>query len=222
MNGANGTMTKEAAREMISGALMSDDPQAFFRSVDDNHPCAPYLAPLLALRGVPQNPEYHPEGDAFEHTMLVLERAARERSRAQQPHMFMMSALTHDLGKAECTRRNEKGAWASIGHDTVGAKIAFRWLQSLGYPVEEAMYSNNMCRLHMRVHQCYRDHMKLKKTEKLFMEAYYPEDLILLAACDTGGKGDGIAVEEEAYLRERLRECRLRRNKTGKTAPKEE
>lgn len=74
---------------------------------------------LLALRGVAQNPKYHPEGDAFTHTILVMNQAARLRTQARCPFAFMLVALCHDYGKAVCTAEKD-GKIVSYGHEKRG------------------------------------------------------------------------------------------------------
>jgi len=57
---------------------------------------AAILPELLALRGCPQVPHYHPEGDVWEHTLLVLE--ALDKSDKASPALAW-AALLHDIGK---------------------------------------------------------------------------------------------------------------------------
>ncbi|MEP6914229.1 MAG: polynucleotide adenylyltransferase [Acidobacteriota bacterium] len=76
---------------------------------------------LKALVGCPQEPEWHPEGDVWVHTLLVIDRA-RERiddlARAQQITV-MLGALCHDLGKPSTTAFTD-GRIRSIDHEQAG------------------------------------------------------------------------------------------------------
>lgn len=72
---------------------------------------ARHLPELHAVDGIPQDPEWHPEGDVFTHTLLVVDRAAEI---ARRPHpefdeagrlALLLGALCHDLGKAGTTER---------------------------------------------------------------------------------------------------------------------
>ncbi|MBC8327211.1 MAG: hypothetical protein H8E31_00515 [Planctomycetes bacterium] len=58
---------------------------------------------LAALRGVPQDPVWHPEGDVFRHTALCLDAAVRIRGEMADPWVEMLGVLCHDLGKATTT-----------------------------------------------------------------------------------------------------------------------
>ena len=76
---------------------------------------------IHSLIGVPQDPEWHPEGDVFVHTKLVIDRARElieELSYARQVTV-MLAALAHDFGKPSTTQFLE-GRWRSRGHEEAG------------------------------------------------------------------------------------------------------
>lgn len=98
---------------------------------------------LDALRGVPQDPSWHPEGDVWVHTCMVVDEAAHLRigdhashgtaTREQYDHdlALMFGALCHDLGKPATTERGEDGHIRSRAHDTAGVDIAREFLSRL-------------------------------------------------------------------------------------------
>ena len=67
----------------------------------------------------------------------------------------MLAALCHDLGKAVSTKKNDKGAWASVGHEHTGVPLLKDMLARLGVAKSVIAYVQNMCALHMRVHTSY-------------------------------------------------------------------
>jgi tRNA nucleotidyltransferase (CCA-adding enzyme) len=79
---------------------------------------APELVPLA---DTPQEPEWHPEGDVWIHTMLTIDRAVAEIADLDPPRALtvMLAALCHDLGKPPTTRF-EDGRWRSRGHEEAG------------------------------------------------------------------------------------------------------
>ena len=81
-------------------AMASDAPDVFFDVLRRADALRPWFGELAALIGVPQPPRYHPEGDAYTHSMRVLHAAAQKKARALRPEAFVFAALTHDLGKA--------------------------------------------------------------------------------------------------------------------------
>ncbi len=93
-----------------------------------------FLPEIEALRGVPQDPEWHPEGDVFVHTLLALDRAAAmapEDPAARRVLMF--ATLCHDFGKPAATRR-QPGRITASGHDAAGAPLARSFLERLRAP----------------------------------------------------------------------------------------
>jgi tRNA nucleotidyltransferase (CCA-adding enzyme) len=76
---------------------------------------------LHALSGVPQEEEWHPEGDVDIHTWLALDRARELISDLSYPKQVtvMLATLCHDLGKPSTTKF-EEGRIRSRGHDEAG------------------------------------------------------------------------------------------------------
>ena len=77
---------------------------------------------INALIDVPQDPEWHPEGDVFVHTRLTVDQARQsidDLSYARQVTV-MLAALAHDFGKPATTEFLE-GRWRSRGHEAAGA-----------------------------------------------------------------------------------------------------
>lgn len=108
---------------------------------------------VAALRGTPQEPEWHPEGDVFVHTQHCLDalvslegwRSAEERRRC----LLTLAVLAHDFGKPGTTSRaDRRGAlrWISPGHEAAGGPLAAAFLQRIGAPLE---FTDPICALVM-------------------------------------------------------------------------
>ncbi|MCL2623604.1 MAG: HD domain-containing protein [Planctomycetaceae bacterium] len=97
--------------------------------------CFPELA---ALRGTPQHPRWHREGDVFEHIALVVDQAARIASEKydneQNRVTLMFAALLHDVGKPLTLLEREPGVWLSPGHPEAGVPLAQRFLETMKAP----------------------------------------------------------------------------------------
>ncbi|MGU9951018.1 MAG: multifunctional CCA addition/repair protein [Gammaproteobacteria bacterium WSBS_2016_MAG_OTU1] len=92
---------------------------------------AQIMPEVAALDGVAERLDYHPEGDTFVHTMMVVDAAADLQLSA--PEVF--AALLHDIGKAKTP--------ASVlpshhGHEARGAKLATAMCERLVAPNEFA------------------------------------------------------------------------------------
>ena len=93
----------------------------------------PRLFPELdALVGCPQEPEWHPEGDVWVHTLLVIDQARRQIDDLAYPQQVavMLAALCHDLGKPATTAVID-GRIRSIDHEEQGVPPATALLDRL-------------------------------------------------------------------------------------------
>ncbi len=96
---------------------------------------------LAALAGLPQDPEWHPEGDVFAHVGYCLdalvELPAWTTAEADRRALLFFAVLAHDLGKAVRTVRADRegvSRWTSPGHDQAGGPIAEAFLARIGAP----------------------------------------------------------------------------------------
>ena len=197
-------------REGLLAALLDDArPSAYLRGLLASGEMAEILPELAACVGVPQNPAHHPEGDVFEHTMLVVDCAAALRNRAENPLAFMLAALAHDLGKAVATRIQPDGKITAYGHEVSGLPLCRSMLGRLNCDAALIDLVEIMVWLHMRPNILAKCRSKKKKTRQLFDLSLCPEDLILLSRADASGKLDAPYDEAlEAFLRQRLEDYR--------------
>jgi tRNA nucleotidyltransferase (CCA-adding enzyme) len=94
---------------------------------------------LERIFGIPQDPEWHPEGDVGVHTMHVLNQAAhiadRDGCTGDDRAVLLFAAMTHDFAKADTTELREKEGklrWTAYGHEPAGGPLAQRFLERIG------------------------------------------------------------------------------------------
>ena len=203
-------ISHERVFEELSKALLkADSPSVFFRELRRMDHLKEFFPEIEACAGVEQNPRFHPEGDVFEHTMLVADCAAALRNRAEWPLGFMLSALLHDLGKCLATEVQEDGRITAYGHEVQGLPLVERQMRRLTNHAKLVRYVLNQTELHMRPNMLAANQSRKKKTRALFDLSVCPEDLILLSRADASGKLDVPYNEEnERFLRERLEDYR--------------
>lgn len=123
----------------------------------------PKLAPeLVPLASTPQDPEWHPEGDVWTHTLLALDQAAPLVADLDRPRALtvMLATLCHDLGKPSTTRL-ERGRMRSPGHEEAGLapteSLLDRWNVHtlLGYDVRAQVLA--LVGNHLKAGQLYDD-----------------------------------------------------------------
>lgn len=86
-----------------------------------------FFPEIARLQGVEQDKVWHPEGDVFEHTCMVVD------SLAGQGAVLVFAGLCHDMGKVETTE-HKAGRIISHGHAAAGAEIARTFMARIGAP----------------------------------------------------------------------------------------
>jgi tRNA nucleotidyltransferase (CCA-adding enzyme) len=88
---------------------------------------------LDALRGVPQDAHWHPEGDVWVHTLMVVDEAAALRRGDEDDLALMFGALCHDMGKPEQTQQSG-GKITARGHEARGIEATVAFLEGMRAP----------------------------------------------------------------------------------------
>ena len=109
------------------------------------------LPEIEAMRGVEQQPEWHPEGDVFIHTRLLLEKMS------EPDRVLVFSALLHDVAKPVTFQRREDGKITFYEHAHIGAEMARAILKRLRFSNQEID----------DVAVCVENHMKFGDVKKM-------------------------------------------------------
>ncbi|MCQ2210290.1 MAG: HD domain-containing protein [Paludibacteraceae bacterium] len=174
--------------ELHKALMKSNKPSIFFKELDKMNGLDYWFKELKDLQGVRQNPEHHPEGDAYVHTLMVLDKAAEVKNSSSEPFSFMLSALCHDLGKSVATDDSDESHITAYEHDSMGVPIAERLLKRLRCSNSEINYVLNMVEYHMMPNMIAKESHKQSKFNKMFSKIKHPKDILLLAKCDHQGR----------------------------------
>lgn len=144
---------------------------------------------LFQLIGCAQSPRNHPEGDVWEHTLLVVDQAARLRASSSNPEALMFAALLHDIGKP-LTSQVKGDKITTYGHDVLGEKLARSFLQELTHNRTLINEVAVLIREHMHPNLLYKDreHVTDKAIRKL-VDRVNLRELLLIAEADLMGRG---------------------------------
>jgi len=141
--------------------LVAQSPSVGLGWLDRLNVDAQLFPEVEALKGVPQEEEWHPEGDVFVHTLLVCDRArelAEDLDYARRVTL-MLAALCHDFGKPSTTEFAE-GRTRSRGHEEAGVAPTLSFLDRLklftleGYDVRAQVVA--LVRDHLKPGEFYR------------------------------------------------------------------
>ncbi len=166
---------------------------------------------LHALVGCPQEPDWHPEGDVWVHTLLVVDQA-RQRiaglDRAAQTTV-MLGALCHDLGKPPTTAFTD-GRIRSLDHEQAGVAPAIAVLDRLnihtidGYDVRRnvlGIVAHHLKPGMFRQAPTVSDGAFRRLAQKVDLEL-----LAVVARSDCEGRGGGFDCSAMDWFLERVRE----------------
>lgn len=150
-----------------------------------------YFPELEVLINCIQEPEYHPEGDVWIHTMMCLDEMARilkeENIKDEYKKLYLFyGILCHDFGKPFCTKE-VNGKITSFKHENLGIEPTISFLSKL---TNEKKFIEIVCSLvknHLAPFQLYLAESSLKAIKRLSLKVNI-EDLCLVCLADCLGR----------------------------------
>ena len=186
----------ERIGEEVTRILTEGGARRGFELLDETGLLAVLLPEVAAMKGTPQSPDYHPEGDVFAHTILLL-------SHLSEPtETLAYGCLLHDIAKPICVRQ-EAGRITFYGHTDKGAEMAEEILKRLKRPRAVSERVSYLVQNHLRHVQA--PQMRLS-TLKRFLREEGIEELLELARIDAlSSNGD---LQYYQFCKERLNELK--------------
>ena len=132
----------ERVREELVRILTEGGARRGFELLDASGMLLDLLPEVAAMKGVAQPPEYHPEGDVWQHTLLLLEQLC------QPTPTLALAALLHDVGKPATFRVADRIRFD--GHVEEGVRLARLILTRLRFSREEIEQVEALIDNHMR------------------------------------------------------------------------
>ena len=152
-----------------------------------------YYPELEKLIGCKQDPEWHPEGDVWNHTLCCLDAFARERDegrgKREEDLVVGLAVLCHDFGKPACTSYDPvKKRIRSLGHDEEGVEPTLSFLRRLTNEERLLKEVPPLVRLHMRPFAMWRDRSSDGAIRRLAAKVVRIDRLLRVAAADDAGR----------------------------------
>jgi putative nucleotidyltransferase with HDIG domain len=193
--------------EINNHILLDEQPSIFLNSIVNTKIFKEYPFNMLyKLKETEQSPIYHPEGNAWNHTMLVVDEAAKLRNKSKDERVFMWAALLHDIGKAETTK-NKKGKITAYNHETVGADLCVKFLQEFTTDDKFIQKVKGLVRWHMQILHVVKD-MPFADIKSMKEETDIRE-VALLGFCDRMGRTNVDTIKEKNNIILFLEKCKL-------------
>lgn len=190
----------------IEACLLNDDaPSVVLRAMRESGELDVYpFSMLKKLKETEQSPVHHPEGNVWNHTLLVVDEAAKRKLESGDPRAFMWAALLHDIGKP-ATTRVRKGRITAYDHDKVGAELAREFLSAF---TGDHMFIEKVAQLvryHMHVlyvvkNLPFKDIAGMKRDSDI-------REVALLCLCDRLGRDGADLKSEEEQVKMFVKMC---------------
>jgi tRNA nucleotidyltransferase/poly(A) polymerase len=154
------------------------------------------LPEISSLKGCQQPPDFHPEGDVFVHTRLMLSLLPENVS---TPLAF--AVLFHDLGKPATMQRDATGRIRFSGHEAVSARMAEEIMRRLRFSNEEIEATVEMVHNHMVFKDVQK--MRVARLKRFMARATFEDELELHRVDCLGSHG---LLDNYEFLKRRREE----------------
>jgi poly(A) polymerase len=188
-------VSRERVRDELTRMLTEGHGRRAFLLLDESGLLQYVLPEISAMKGVEQPPEFHPEGDVFVHTLLLLENLPQPC-----PMTLAWAALLHDVGKPPTFRRAPDRIRFD-DHVQVGVKMAEEICRRLRFSSDETQQILALVDNHMRFGHVHR--MKQSTLKRFLRMPSFDEHLALHRADALASHGDLSTYE---FLQEKRSE----------------
>lgn len=178
------TTSAERIRDELVKMLTEGHAKRAFELMDEAGILPILLPEIAAMKGCEQPPEFHPEGDVYTHTLLMLELM-------EDPSPTLaLGVLLHDVGKPPTQTFEDRIRFNN--HDKVGARMAEKLLRRLRMPRHDIDRVAWMVENHMRV--AVAPEMRESKLKRFVRDEAFPEllELCRLDCLSSHGKVETI------------------------------
>ncbi len=198
-------VSRERIREELVKILTRRNPGNGLRLLSSSGLLEHFLPEVECMHGVRQPPEFHPEGDVFEHTCLVMDTLYGNTDGLYSEELAV-AALLHDVGKPPTYSESDRIRFN--GHDRVGAKMSEGIGRRLRFSKKQIKRISELILEHLK----FKDVFNMRKsTLKRFLSLPYFEEHMQMHLADcmaSHGKTDAydfIREKMEEYGREEIK-----------------
>jgi poly(A) polymerase len=165
------SVSRERVRDELTKMLTEGRARRAFELLDETALLKEVLPEIDRMKGVEQPPQYHPEGDVWTHTLMLLDQLEPDCSMT-----LAWGALLHDVGKPP-TFRVAPDRIRFDGHVEVGVAMAAEICRRFRFSNEESRQILALVQNHMRFADA--EHMKTSTLKRFFRLESFDEHLAL-------------------------------------------
>src|ERR1039458_5092804 len=190
-------VSRERVRDELTKMLTEGRARRVFELLDETGLLAEVLPEVARMKGVEQPPQFHPEGDVWTHTLMLL-----EQLEAGCTATLAWGALLHDVGKPPTFRRGPDRIRFD-GHVDVGVAMGAEICRRFRFSNEETQQIVALIENHMRFMDAGR--MKASTLKRFFRLPGFEEHLALHRMDCLAGSGN---LENWEFVWERYESMR--------------
>jgi len=184
-------VSRERVRDELTKMLIEGSARRAFELLDETGLLAEVLPEVARMKGVEQPEQFHPEGDVWTHTLLLL-----GQLEAGCPLTLAWGGLLHDVGKPPTFTRADRIRFN--GHVDVGAAMSAEICRRFRFSNDETRQIIALVENHMRFADAQR--MKASTLKRFFRLENFPEHLLLHRMDCLAGSGN---LDHWNFVRER-------------------
>jgi poly(A) polymerase len=187
------TVSAERIRDELNKIFTASKPELGLDLLDQSGLLREVLPDIAAMHGVEQPPQFHPEGDVYEHVRLML-------SKIEQPNLELaLGVLFHDVGKKPTAKVDENGRIRFNEHESVGTDMTERIMTGLRYDNKSIQTVRELVQHHMQFKDV--PHMRPSTLKRMMARPTFPLELELHRIDCASSHGD---LKHYDFLKQQL------------------
>ncbi len=165
------TISAERIRDELNKIFTATKPELGLDLLDKSGLLKEVLPSVAILHGVEQPPQFHPEGDVYEHVRLMLSKIEKHELE------LTLGVLFHDIGKKPTAKVDENGRIRFNEHESVGAAMTEEIMTDLRYDNKTIQTVRELVQHHMQFKDVL--HMRPSTLKRMMARPTFPLELEL-------------------------------------------
>jgi poly(A) polymerase len=187
------TISAERIRDELNKIFTASKPELGLDLLDQSGLLREVLPDVAAMHGVEQPPNFHPEGDVYQHVRLML-------TKIEEPNLELaLGVLLHDVGKKPTSKVDENGRIRFNEHESVGAGMAEGIMTGLRYDNKTIETVRELVQHHMQFKDV--PHMRASTLKRMMARPTFALELELHRIDCSSSHGD---LDHYEYLKRQL------------------
>ena len=189
------TLSKERVFVEFKKALATSKPSIFFEILRKANILQVHFKEIADLIGKTQPEKYHPEGDSYQHSLIVVDNSAK----ITDSLAIRFSCLVHDLGKGVTPKEILPHHY---GHDEKGIELVAKLGKRIGIPKTWERCGKTACKWHMKagIFEQMTPKKQVELIENVAKSMLGLDGLKIVVACDKARQGKDVLQKQKEII----------------------